>query len=386
MWSTVHPLLTPVLSLMLLILGNGLFNTFVSLRLELEGYSPETIGMVTAALYAGILAGSLCLDRWIARVGHRTAFLQAATLSTLFVLAQSVFVNATFWAVLRFFGGVCMAGVFITIESWFLLQSSPKTRSAMLSVYVGVFYIALSLGQLLIHAAPVMSYWPFWLAAGLSIAAVVPLLSANLPQPKLEPTPRLSLSTLLRLSPIGFMGGIVSGMVLASIYGLVPVYAKEMGLSAGTTGNLMATIIFGGLSLQWPLGRLADKGSRRSVLLGVGVLSFVFSLALGYLSPHSWLFFFFAWSFGGFAFTIYPLSMTYACESVEEKQIIPATASFVLAYGIGAIAGPLLAPFAMETWGAAALFGFLGALFFLFSLSTMRWNKKIEAPEKDLEP
>ncbi len=386
MLATIRALAAPILSLILLIMSNGLFNTFVSVRLEIEGSSPETIGLITSALYAGILAGSLCLDRWVAKVGHRASFLHAAALSTVLVLAQGLWINPFYWAALRFLGGFCMAGVFIGIESWFLLQSSPQTRSSILSLYVGIFYAALSLGQLLIHCSDIAGHWPFLIAAGLSLMSMGPLLVVNTPSPKIEQATKLSLSALVRLSPLGFTGGVISGVVLACVYGLVPVYAKESGLSAGSIGNLMATIIFGGLSLQWPLGRLADKKDRSRVLRLVSGCSLVLAILMGVTNPQSLWFFFLAWGFGGFAFTLYPLSMAYACESVEEKQIIPATASFVLAYGIGAIGGPLLAPIAMERWNGSALFYFLGVVFFVLSLAGMRWRKVSTALEKDLEP
>ena len=60
-------------------MGSGLFNTFVSIRLEMEGYAPEIIGIVTSALYLGILIGSLKIDRWVSKAGHIRAFVVLAT-------------------------------------------------------------------------------------------------------------------------------------------------------------------------------------------------------------------------------------------------------------------------------------------------------------------
>jgi MFS family permease len=60
--------------------------------------------------------------------------------------------------------------------------------------------------------------------------------------------------------------------------------------------------------------------------------------------------------------------MAYACEKVKEDQIVPVTGGFVLSYGIGAIAGPLLAPLSMELFGPNGLFYFLGAISLLLGL------------------
>ena len=69
-----------------------------------------------------------------------------------------------------------------------------------------------------------------------------------------------------------------------------------------------------------------------------------------------------AWLFGGFSFTLYPLSMAYVCEKIPEDQIVAATGGFVLSYGIGAIAGPMLVPLPMEWLGAPGLFYFLALI------------------------
>ena len=119
----------------------------------MEGYTPETIGLATAALYTGIFVGSLFIDRWIIKLGHIRSFILFASFVTVFVLAQALWLNPYYWTALRFLGGVCTAGIFIVIESWFLILSPPAMRGVILSIYLAIFYLALSAGQLLIHLA-----------------------------------------------------------------------------------------------------------------------------------------------------------------------------------------------------------------------------------------
>ena len=361
--ALIRSLLAPLASLVLLIMASGLFNTFVSVRLEMEGFTNEWIGIVTAALYAGILAGSLRIERLIQKLGHIRSFVLFALISTAVVLAQSLWIDVWYWATLRLLGGICMAGVFIVIESWLLIQSTPKTRGVILSIYLGVFYAALSLGQFLINASDPMGPYPFYIAAVLCALSILPITLKKVAEPKIEQEVRLSLPKLIRMSPLGFSGGVISGMILAAIYGLVPVYAKEIGLSISEIGNLMAVIIFGGLSLQWPLGRLADRGDRRTILNIASFLSALFAIAIGLIDHQSLSFLLLlAWAFGGFSFTLYPLSMAYTCERVQENQIVAATGGFVLSYSIGAVAGPLVAPLAMQWLGEPGLFYFLAAI------------------------
>jgi len=363
MFPLIRKVSAPLLSLVLLILGSGLFNTFIPVRLEMEHYSVETIGVIASSLYVGILLGSLWLDRWIARVGHIRAFTIFAIVSTLLVLAQALWIHPLYWGLLRLICGFCTAGIFIVIESWLLLLCQPAQRGAVLSLYLAVFYAALSAGQFLFNISDPESIYPFCITAGLFAISVLPILVQKVTEPKLEgASASISLTQMFRLSPLGFLGGVISGMLLAVIYGLVPLYAKEIGMGITEIGTLMGIIIFGGLSFQWPIGRWADKTDRRFVLNAASFMTTLFAFGIALTGDHPWVVVLLGWFFGGFSFTIYPLSMAYVCEKVADNQIVSATGGFVLSYGIGAITGPLLAPIAMSLFGSGGLFYFLATI------------------------
>jgi MFS family permease len=368
MWMLIRSLSAPLVSLIFMMMASGLFNTFVSVRLELEGYHPETIGLVTSCLYLGVLIGSCRIDRWISKVGHIRSFVTFAAVLALVVMAQSFWINPWYWSALRLIGGISMAGVFVVIESWILIQSPANMRGAGLSLYLAVLYMALSFGQFLIDLSDPMGLTPFCITAVLLVGSILPVSIHKIEEPKLAETSRLTVTRLFQISPHGFIGGIVSGMILAIVYGLVPVYAREMGMSVSEIGTFMAVLIFGGFSLQWPLGRLADKIERRLVLNGISIIAALLAISLGLLQPPSIVVLLVAWLFGGFSFTLYPISMACACDRVPEQKLVAATGGFVLSYAIGAVAGPLLAPIAMDLFGPSALFYFLASISTLLAL------------------
>lgn len=361
MLALIRSLSAPLLSLFFLMMGSGLFNTFVSVRLGLEGYSHETIGIVTSAMYFGILVGSLRMDQWISRIGHIRSFIAIASFLTLFVLLQSLWMNPWYWAVLRCLGGVCIAGVFIIIESWLLIETAPNMRGGILSVYLAVLYGALSSGQFLLDFTDPHGFSPFGVIALLVALSILPVTLQKTKEPKIEESSRLNLSRLYRLSPLGFAGGVISGMVLAVIYGLVPIHIKTLGMNLSELGTFMAVLIFGGFSLQWPVGRWADKTDRRKVINTISFITAILAIGLALIEQTSILLCL-AWLFGGFSFTIYPVSMAHACEKVKEEEIVSATGGFVLSYGLGAIIGPLLAPFAMTHFGTSGVFYFIAVI------------------------
>jgi len=157
-------------------------------------------------------------------------------------------------------------------------------------------------------------------------------------------------------------------MLVAAVYGLIPVYAKGLGMSVAEIGNLMAILIFGGLLFQWPFGWLADRIDRRKVLISASLLTALSGATIAFLDTHSQpVLLVLSFLFGGFSFTIYPLSMAHACENLPDHQIVPATGGFVLSYSLGAIAGPLIAPFAMDAFGACGLFYFMAGISLLLA-------------------
>lgn len=359
MLALIRSLLPPLVSLILMMIGSGLFNTFVSIRLEMASVSPEMIGIVTSCLYIGILVGSFKIDRWISKVGHIRAFTILAAVLAAVVLFQGFWINPIYWSFLRFVGGICSAGVFIVIESWLLMQSAPNMRGAVLSIYLAALYGSLSMGQLLIDISDPMGLLPYCITTLLVILSILPITIRKVKEPKIQESACLNLIQLYKISPLGFVGGIISGMILAVTYGLVPVFAKEIGMSLAEIGVFMAILIFGGFSLQWPIGRWADQGNRHRVIQIISFATAFCGLSV-VMTSNTWLLYVSAFLFGGFAFTIYPLSMAYACERVKENEIVAATGGFVLSYGMGAVAGPILAPIAMSYLGAIGVFYFLG--------------------------
>lgn len=253
---------------------------------------------MTSSLYIGIFFGSIWIDRLISKLGFIRSYIVMTAITTVLVLIQSLWIDPYFWSVIRCLAGICMAGVFIVIESWILVQETPAQRGAILSLYLALFYGALSAGQLLIKIADPTTAIPFWIIALLSALSILPLrLSASV-EPKIENPVRLSTTALFKISPLGLIGVVISGIILAAVYGLVPVYAKEIGLSIDQIGNLMALLVFGGLCFQWPPGKLADLGHRRKVLLSTSILTAIcsFMIALpAHISRVSFSFGFFLW-------------------------------------------------------------------------------------------
>lgn len=378
MLPLIRSLAPPLLTLFFMMLSSGLFNIFVSIKLEIEGTSPELIGIVIASLHLGVLIGSLQMGRWISKVGHIRALLLLAVVLTGLVLLQSIWMDPWYWSCLRIIGGICSAGVLIVIESWLLMQTPPNMRSSILSVYLAVLYASLALGQLFINVSDPNGFSPYFYTTLFLVLSILPILMKKIEEPKIEESVRLNVKELFRMSPLGFIGGVISGMLTAVVYGLLPVYAREVGMSLSQIGTFMAILIFGGFSLQWPISRWADKGDRRKVLHTISFITAALGFSIAYVEQ-TWLIFGLGFLFGGFSFTLYPLSMAYACEKVKESQIVAVTGGFVLSYGGGSILGPLLAPISMSYFGSHGVFYFIAIISTLLGVIALKKPSAVAA-------
>ena len=222
---------------------------------------------------------------------------------------------------------------------------------------------------------------PIALAAISASLSVLPLALTRVPLPQTGAASHIGLLTLARLTPAAVGSCVASGLVLGGIYGLLPLFFAASGRDLGAVANLMALVILGGMLLQYPLGRLSDRFDRRRILAGLGLGLLLLSIVMLIASqlPWSWLRAGTIFLFGGLAFSLYPISLSQACDELTPEQMVSANQGMLLAYSLGSMTGPLLASQAMQRTGPAALFAYFavcgGALaLFLF------WRQRQRTP------
>lgn len=358
MFKMLLGVIAPLTSLFVIMLSNGMFSTLLAVRLQMGGEPDWVAGAISASYYGGLVLGSFYIERFIGRVGHIRAYATFASTTAVVSLLPGIFLSSTAWIVMRFIGGYCMGGLFIVIESWLLASSTPQTRGKVLSVYMMALYAAQGGGQFLLNVSDPNTLIPFCIATILAALSVLPVCMTYRISPAIEEASTLHFFRLYKLSPTGVIGCFSAGMILGAIYGLLPVFTGQVGFSLYETSLAMGVTIFGGMLLQYPVGHLSDHMDRRKVMLLLAVACAALSICLmvSAYGPSHWLFMGFAFLLGGFSFTIYPLSISHACDFLGGKDIVAATGGLLLAYGIGATVGPLVAPLLMDMMGPIGLF------------------------------
>lgn len=349
---------TPVLAGVLFIqMGYGLIGSLLPIRLGLMEAGAEAAGIVAAGYFGGLLLGALIGQRVLRRVGHIRAFAAFAAVGSAIVLLLPILPDWVAWTGLRFVAGFGAAGLFLIVESWLNMTSTNASRGQALAFYNIVGYGALACGQLLLVTFDPAGFQLFSIAAMLIALAILPMTLTGRAQPVIPRPTRLRLRDLLAISPVGMIGAVVAGAVIGAIFGLLPFYGERTGLAVNAIAYLMATVVMGGLVFAVPLGRLSDRIDRRIVIAlacaGLVGISIAF-LAVGGIGTGAGLLL--ALCFGGAAFPLYSLSVAHMNDHLGVEDAVAAGGGLLLAYGLGAMGGPLVAAAVMRAIGPEALF------------------------------
>ncbi|MDG5814447.1 MFS transporter [Chitinispirillales bacterium ANBcel5] len=361
-----------LISVAILVLGTNLQSTLLGVRAGIEGITDSSIGMMMSTYYVGFVLGSLLLPRLISSVGHIRTYAALASTASALTLAYILIITVPFWVLLRFFHGLCYAGMILVIESWLNRCADKKNRGRLLATYGLVFWGCSALSQMLLPLASPEGFVLFCLVSILVSLAMVPLTLAPSKDPVSVFSKKTEFRQLQGISPIGVLGVFVSGLCMGSVYGMGPVFAHNIDLSTEQISLFMFAIMGGTMISQWPLGKLSDKVDRRLVilftLLGAGVISMLIGLQND-LSVNVVLIM--ALMYGALAFPLYSISVAHVNDLVSPEESVGTAATLILIQGIGSAIGPSMAGFVMGNIGAHGLFIFVGSVMLSASVLTV---------------
>ncbi len=377
----------------LLIAGNGLFTTLLAVRMGIEDMPALSIGVVLSCFSAGFILGARTCHRFVDRVGHIRSFAALAALAACSALLHPIFVSEIAWGVLRVLTGYCTAALYTIAESWINAKVPNEVRGRILSLYMAVSFLALSAGQLMLNLGAPETYLLFSVVAMLFAVGLVPVALTRMEAPVPDPGGRLGILALARISPLGVALCFSAGAINAAFFNMGPVFAQRSGFDTGQVSTFMATAIFAGLLLQWPVGWLSDRFDRRRVVMWVlaGAALASAAIAAAAVSNAGGLPFPVLLSlvalYGGLAFTLYGQGLTHANDFADTSQLVSVSAGLLFAYGVGAVIGPVAASAIMGPAGPFGLFVFTGAVTaVLASFVVYRMARREPLPAEDQTP
>lgn len=354
--GTFLPLYTTTL---LMLLGSGLLTTYVSLRLANEQVSGSMIGAITAANYFGLVLGGKVGHNLIARVGHIRAYVSCAGIITASVLGHGLTDYLPMWIFLRLVIGLCMMCQYMVLESWLNDGAESGQRGLIFGFYMVATYLGLSAGQIILMTQVGSGSSSLLIVALCFALCLVPMALTTCTNPHpMTPAP-MELGYFFRAIPKILLITLATGMAVGAFYGMAPVYTSQLGFSTQQTGLFMAIAIFAGLVSQFPLSWLSDRIDRGRLLLYTSLLYTLAALPLTLLLHFSFaVVVAIAFLTSMMQFSLYPLIVAMANDSVAPERRVSLTACLLMAYGVGACIGPLVTGAIMQPLGGNMLYAF----------------------------
>lgn len=224
MSTYTQPVMLLLSGLLLLTLAIAVLNTLVPLWLAQEHMSTWQVGVVSSSYFTGNLVGTLLTGYVIKRIGFNRSYYLASFIFAAGCAGLGLMIGFWSWLAWRFVAGVGCAMIWVVVESALMCSGTSRNRGRLLAAYMMVYYVGTFLGQLLVSkvSTELMSVLPW--VTGLTLAGILPLLFTRVLNQQAENHDSTSITSMLKLrqARLGVNGCIISGIVLGSLYGLMP--------------------------------------------------------------------------------------------------------------------------------------------------------------------
>ncbi|MDQ8730224.1 MFS transporter [Bradyrhizobium sp. LHD-71] len=381
----LRPIVSLLMGLAFLLSGAGLQFTLLPLRGRAEDFGDFALGAIGSAYYVGFVSGCLLAPYLILRAGHIRAFTAMVAVAAAAALAYALAPAVPAWVVFRIISGLCIAGLYLVVESWLNDHATNETRGRVLSTYVVVNYVALTFGQALVTLYPIDQAGNFMVAAMLTSLAIVPVALTRSVQPAPITIVSFRPGQLFRAAPVAMVASFMIGVANGSFWSLAPLSVAGSGLSVDQVALFMSTAVLAGAIVQWPVGRLSDRVDRRRVLLVLLIGAAAAGVVPWLISASGMTLLLFGILFGALALPGYSLAAAHAYDKTPASDVVPIAATVLLTNGLGSVVGPLIASGFMSVEGPRGLFLFTAlaqALLAVYVFHRVRVQASLATPEK----
>ncbi len=360
-------------------MGIGALRPFDAISGQALGFSPVEIGLLASGHFAGFLLGCVFGPHLVRRAGHSRAFAVMAGAAVISIIAHPLIPDAMFWTAIRVLSGFSVAGCYTLIESWLQAKITNDIRGRVFSIYRLVDMSGQIMANAIIATLTPASYVSYNLIAIIMCLAILPLALTQSKEPELPERVSYQPFFAIRISPLAGFGVVVAGLSTATFGSVGPIYAIAVGLDLSQIALFLVVSTIGGMASQLPAGILADKISRRAVLLVFSIMASALCLLM--MMPVADitvggvpLVYVMSFLFGFTTFPIYSICAAHASDFVNQDRMITLSASLIFLYASGAIVSPLFAGMIIERYGAAMMFSLIATAHILLMIFTIYRN------------
>lgn len=336
-------------------MGMGLTLPLLSLMLERMGVAGSVNGMNLATAGLAALVVTPFVPGWIRRFGTAEFLAASLVVAAVSLIAIYMVPSLWLWFPVRFVLSAALNGLFVVTEYWINRLADEHNRGRFIAVYAICMSGSFGIGPTILQVIGTHGFAPFGMGAALLLLALAPALAARHTAPQIEERETGSILSVLGLAPVAFTAAFVFGAIDAGMVGLLPVYAVRMGYDEAAAALIVTAIAAGSILFQLPLGYLADRMNRRTLLAFCASTGVVGTALVPLTIATPALLYFVLAIWGGLILGVYSVGLTLLGEQVKSGRLATANAGYVMFYCFGLLLGPAAEGVALDLWNPHGL-------------------------------
>ena len=342
----------------------------MSLLLEERGVDASLNGLNAGSAFIGVMIGPLIAPRLLRWFGIRNFLIGGFVLDIALFLAMKPLDSIGAWFVLRALLGLVGSSIFTSSEAWINQLAGDIGRGRIIGIYAAALSAGFGIGPLLLSITGINGWAPFLANAAITAVAIVPLLGVGDASRSFGRERSSNPLAMFVRAPL--IVGVVAmfGLYEAALMALLPIWGVRNGLDNRMAAATLSAIYGGSILLQMLVGWLSDTASRMAALRLCGVVGLAGALSLVVLPLPLPLVFGVLFLWGGIAAGIYPVALSMAGDRFRGAELVAVNAAIIMAYGLGALIGPLLGGIAMDLRDPQGLLWLFVALFAVLVVAT----------------
>lgn len=335
-------------------LALGLTYPLLAIILEGQGVSATLIGLNTAMTPLGIVLSAPFIPALARRFGALRLAIICAIASAALFAAIGAWHNLWWWFPLRLLLGAAVDSLYVISETWLLQLAGSKHRGKLIGLYSTMLAGGFTVGPFVLAVAGSEGWLAFAIGILVMLATAAGLLALRGRVPHWDQQSPAQVLGFMRLAPMLLLTIGVIALYDQVALSLLPVYLLDGGMSEALTATALGVFVIGNVLLQYPIGWLSDRLSRRRVAYAclACVLLSCAALPITIGTAAMWPVLF---VFGSTGFGIYTVTLAELGDRFEGEMLLAGNAAFALMWGVGGIVGPPVTGGVMDLIGGHGL-------------------------------
>lgn len=332
----------------------GLTLQLMPLLMEREGWPAWAIGLNVAMGPIGILIAGPFLPKLLGNAGTRRAAFALVGVLVLSLAAISVS-PIWMWFPLRFVFGLATSALFTISETWVLSFATNANRGRVMGLYSSLLAVSFAVGPLILPWTGLDGFLPWGIGIACILISVLPLAFVTVEEGSFRETEGGGgFFAFIRKAPMLLFAVAAATLFDNVLISFFTIYGIRSGLELHTASWILGVGIIGNVVMYYPIGWLADRWSRKGVMLITAGLTVLLSLSLVFVITH-WLVWPVMVLLTASAFGVYVVALTTLGDRFHGPDLIAGAAAIAAMWGVGGLVGPPIAGVAIDLFGIDAM-------------------------------